>query len=102
MIYSLYISLVGVAIVLGSFIYCVYCNPSSAFLIYTYIFQTGFPRRGFIQGHVDQKYLCLQMHDLVSYIYSYSTMNDVLGVLCLFELHVLIFCDKNDMLEHPN
>jgi hypothetical protein len=22
-------------------------------------------------------------------------------VLCLFELHVLIFCDKNDMLEHP-
>jgi hypothetical protein len=66
LILSLYISSVGVAIVLGSFIYCVYCNPSSAFLIYTYIFQTGFPLGGFIQGHVDQKYLCLQMHDLVS------------------------------------
>jgi hypothetical protein len=102
LILGLYINSVGVAIVSSYFIYCVYCNPSSAFLIYTHIFQTGFPRGGFIQGHVDQKYLCLQMHVLVSYICLFSAVNDVLGVLCLFEMHVLILCDKNDMLKHPN
>ena len=55
-------------IVLGSTIFCTCCIPPFSFLIYTYIFQTGFPRGGFIQGHVDQKYPCTKMHVLVSYI----------------------------------
>jgi hypothetical protein len=63
---SLYIFSVGVSIVSGSILYCVYCNPSFAFFIYTHRSQTGFPRGGFVQGHVDQKYLCLQMHDTSS------------------------------------
>jgi hypothetical protein len=45
-ILSLYISSVGVAIVSSSFIYCTNCIPPSAFLIYTYIFQVGFPLGG--------------------------------------------------------
>ena len=32
----------------------------------------------------------------------YQELNDVLGVLYLFELHALISYGKNDMLEHPN
>jgi len=35
------------------------------FFIYTFRFKTGFPQEGFVQSHVDQKYLCLQMHVLV-------------------------------------
>jgi hypothetical protein len=34
---------------------CSYCLKHS---IYIHLSQTGFPRGGFIQGHVDQKYLC--------------------------------------------
>jgi hypothetical protein len=51
-------SLDQAAIVSGSSIYCTCCIPPSILHIYTLIFQTGFPRGGFIQGHVDQKYLC--------------------------------------------
>jgi hypothetical protein len=51
-------SLVQAAIVSGSSVYCTCCIPPSILHIYTLIFQTGFPRGGFIQGHVDQKYLC--------------------------------------------
>jgi hypothetical protein len=41
------------------FIYILYLLYSTIyFLIYRHISQTGFPRGGFIQGHVDQKYLC--------------------------------------------
>jgi hypothetical protein len=51
-------SLRQAAIVSGSFVSCTCCIPPSILHIYTLIFQTGFPRGGFIQGHVDQKYLC--------------------------------------------
>jgi hypothetical protein len=51
-------SLVQAAIVSGSSVYCTCCIPPSFLHIYTLRFQTGFPRGGFIQGHVDQKYLC--------------------------------------------
>jgi hypothetical protein len=54
---GLYCSLVQAAIVSGSSIYCTCCIPPSILNIYTLIFQTGFPRGGFIQGHVDKKYL---------------------------------------------
>jgi hypothetical protein len=50
--------LVQAAIVSGSSVYCTCCIPPSILHIYTLKFQTGFPRGGFIQGHVDQKYLC--------------------------------------------
>jgi hypothetical protein len=63
---DLYINSDQVSIVSGSIIYCTCCIPPYSFLIYTYIFQTGFPRGVFIQGHVDQKYLCTKMHVLVS------------------------------------
>jgi hypothetical protein len=53
---SLYIFSSGVAIVSGSILYCVYCNPYLLYLIYTSRSKTGFPRGGFVQGHVDQKY----------------------------------------------
>jgi hypothetical protein len=46
------------AIVSGSSIYCTFCIPLSILTIYTLIFQTDFPKGGFIQVHVDQKYLC--------------------------------------------
>jgi hypothetical protein len=55
---DLYFSLDQVAIVSGSSIFCTYCITPSILLIYRHIFQTGFPRGGFIQGHVDQKYMC--------------------------------------------
>jgi hypothetical protein len=55
---DLYSSLDQAAIVSGSSIFCICCIPPSTFLIYRHISQTGFPRGGFIQGHVDQKYLC--------------------------------------------
>ena len=45
------------AIVSGSFIFCTCCILPSILLIYRHIFQTGLPHGGFIQGHVDQKYL---------------------------------------------
>jgi hypothetical protein len=63
------------AIVSSSIIYCTCCIPPSSFLIYTYIFQTSFPRGGFIQGHVDQKHLCTKMHVLVSWICLFSVVN---------------------------
>jgi hypothetical protein len=53
---SLYIFSSGVAIVSGSILYCDYCNPYLLYLIYTSRSKTGFPRGGFVQGHVDQKY----------------------------------------------
>jgi hypothetical protein len=40
------------------FLYCDYCKRYLLYLIIYTISQTGFPRGGFIQGHVDQKYLC--------------------------------------------
>jgi hypothetical protein len=98
----LYINSVGVAIVSGSIIYCVYCNLYLFFLIYTFRSQTGFPRGGFVQGHVDQKYCVYKCMLLVLRSVHYQQLNDVLGVLYLFELHVLISYGKNDMLEHPN
>jgi len=49
---SLYINSLGVAIVSGSIIYCVYCNLYLLFLIYTFRSQTGFPRGGFVQGSI--------------------------------------------------
>jgi hypothetical protein len=36
------------------FLCCTFCFEA----FYIHISQTGFPRGGFIQGHVDQKYLC--------------------------------------------
>ena len=50
-------SLVQAANVSNSFVYFTCCIPPYFLHIYTLIFQTGFPRGGFIQGH-DQKYLC--------------------------------------------
>jgi hypothetical protein len=55
---DLYFSLRQVVIVTGSSIFCTCCIPPFILLIYRHIFQIGFPRGGFIQGHVDQKYLC--------------------------------------------
>ena len=55
---DLYFSLDQAAIVTVSSIFCTCCIPPSIFLIYRHILQTGFPWGGFIQGHVDQKYLC--------------------------------------------
>jgi hypothetical protein len=55
---DLYFSLDQATILLGSSIFCTCCIPPSILLIYRHIFQTGFPRWGFIQGHVDQKSLC--------------------------------------------
>jgi hypothetical protein len=46
---SLYIFSVGVVVVSGSILYCVYCNPSFSFFIYTHRSQTGFTRGGFVQ-----------------------------------------------------
>jgi hypothetical protein len=51
-------SLVQAAIVSSSSVYCTCCIPPSFLHIYTLIFQTGFPQGGFIQGYVDQKYMC--------------------------------------------
>jgi hypothetical protein len=61
-----------------------------------------FPGGGFVQGHVDQKYCVYKCMLLVLRSVHYQQLNDVLGVLYLFELHVLISYGKNDMLEHPN
>jgi hypothetical protein len=51
-------SVVQVVIVSGSSVYCTCCIPPSILHIYTLRFETSFPREGFIQGHVDQRYLC--------------------------------------------
>jgi hypothetical protein len=52
----------GVAICIRFFLYCDYCKLYLLYLIYTLDLKTGFLWGGFVQGHVDQKYLCLQMH----------------------------------------
>jgi hypothetical protein len=51
-------SLRQTAIVSGSFVSCTCWIPPSIFHIYILPFQTDFPRGGFIQGHIDQKYMC--------------------------------------------
>jgi hypothetical protein len=52
----------GVAICIRFFLYCDYCKLDLIYLIYTLYLKLVFPGGGFIQGHVDQKYLCLHMH----------------------------------------
>jgi hypothetical protein len=49
--------LIQVSIVSGSYVYCTFCIPPSFLHMHTLIFQTCFPRGGFIQGHVDQEYM---------------------------------------------
>jgi hypothetical protein len=60
-----------------------------------------FPRGGFSRVMLTKNtvYKCIL---LVLRSVHYQQLNDVLGVLYLFELHVLISYGKNDMLEHPN
>jgi hypothetical protein len=55
---DLYFSVDQTDIVSSSSIFCTCCIPPSILLIYRHIFQTGFPRGGFIWGHVEQKYPC--------------------------------------------
>jgi len=58
---SLIASPVGVAIVPGSLLYCIYCFRSLLLRYIYHISKLVFPR-GVLSRVIDQKYLCLHMH----------------------------------------
>ena len=63
---SLYIFSSGVAIVSGSILYCVYCNPYLLYLIYIHLDLNWFSPGGVCPGSCWPKIQCLQMHVISS------------------------------------